>query len=218
MSDKFLITRPQHDDTVTYFYHWCNGIIKAANEKGVNFSDFKGKRANRAGVEKFLKKQNPDFVMFNGHGSASTICGHKDEPLIISNENDILLKGRITYSISCASAKELGKTAVKKGGTAFIGFNEDFCFVRDAQSECSPDRDRFAEPFRLTSSRISISLLEGRNIKEACNEFRQLSVNLIRKYASSDAEPGNKEIRFWLFWNLWHLRAHGNEEAKFILT
>ena len=212
---KFLITRPTHEIRVTYLFHWGKEILEFAKKKSINFTDFKNGKANRKDVEKYLKKQNPRLVLFNGHGNTSMICGHDDEPLIISNENEDLLNSKITYAIVCDAAKKLGKNAVKKGCDAFIGYEGPFGFVRDASRECNPFKDKFAEPFKEISNIIVTSLLKGDSVEESVEKSKHLTSELIKKYSTSDAEPGFKDIRFWLFWDKFFLNFIGDPTAKF---
>ncbi len=39
--------------------------------------------------ESYLNKQNPEIVLFNGHGNDFCVCGFKDEPLIESGKNEV---------------------------------------------------------------------------------------------------------------------------------
>jgi hypothetical protein len=110
-SRKFLITRPNHDTTVTYLFQWSEEILRFCNKNNISFSVFQGEDANKKNVENYLEKQMPKFVMFNGHGDARTIYGHDDEPLVTSGKNEDVLESKIVYSVSCESAAELGETS-----------------------------------------------------------------------------------------------------------
>jgi len=215
MSRKFLITRPRHEYGVTYLFYWSEEILRFAKKNNISFSDFKDKKANRKNVEKYLKKQDPKLVIFNGHGSPTMICGHEDEPLIVSNENESLLNSKTTYAISCEAAADLGKRIVEKDGKAFIGYEGPFGFIYDASKECTPLKDKLAKPFKNVSNTIVISILKGNSIEKAVGKSKHLTSELIRKYSTSDSEPGYKEIRFWLFWNRYFLRVIGNPATKF---
>lgn len=216
MTSTFLIIRPQHDIVVNYLFYWSKEILDFANNKNIKFTNFEGEKASRENVEKYLRKQNPRLLVFNGHGTPAFVCGHKDEPLIICNENDDLLNSKIIYAISCDAAKELGKNAVEKGCEAFIGYEGPFGFVRDKNREGTPQKDNFASPFKETSNIIVTSILDGRSVKESVEKSKQLAIQLIKKYSVSDVEPGYREVRFWLFWNRTFLKVTGKENAKFL--
>ncbi|MBS3155100.1 hypothetical protein J4404_01230 [Candidatus Woesearchaeota archaeon] len=139
MPEKFLITRPTHDDRVSYLDYWSKDIIEFAENHNIKYSELKGKRANKKEVTEFLEKQKPKLVIFNGHGEEDTIFGHKDEPLIISEENDDLLKDKVVYALACNCASKLGVSAVSNGCDAFLGYEQKFSFVRDSSRECNPN-------------------------------------------------------------------------------
>lgn len=109
--NKCLITRPNHDKVTNYLFHWSKEIMTNSYDREIYFLDLKGEDANKVKVESYIKKQNPRTIFFNGHGSDKEICGFKDEILIEINKNEELLKDKIVYSLSCSSAKELGKNA-----------------------------------------------------------------------------------------------------------
>lgn len=215
MSKVFLITRPTHESTVSYLYEWGKEVIKFANNKNIRFTDFSGKKANRENVEKYLIKKNPRFVMLNGHGSDSSVCGQNDQSLIESGKNEKLLASKITYAVSCNAAQKLGVKIVETGGDAFIGYAGPFGFIRDASREAVPAKDKLAEPFKITSNSIPMSILKGKTAGDACEFFKKKTFKMIRKHSISEVEPGYKDICFWLFWNMRFQRCLGNSNAKF---
>ena len=150
--NKCLITRPNHDKVTSYLFNWSKEIIE--QNFGVQFLNLEGENANKNKVESYLKKQNPKLVLFNGHGNDNVICGFKDEIIIQLNENDNLLKGKIIYSLSCSSAKSLGKNAVKKGAHAFIGYKEPFVIYTDSERETTPLKDNIASSFLNPSNLV----------------------------------------------------------------
>ena len=216
VNERFLVTRPNHDNTVTYLHNWSKEILSFADKKNIKYSDFEGKKANKADVTRFLLKQDPRLVLLNGHGTSTTICGHKDEDLITIKNNE-LLKDKIVYALACDSASTLGINAVKdKECKAFIGYEEAFGFVKDASKDCIPSRDKFAEPFKNFSNEISLELLRGKSVGEAMEKSQKMASNLLKFYSASDALPEYKDIRFWLFWDKYFQRALGDQSARFL--
>ena len=211
MNFSFLVTRPEHDTVVSYLSAWSKDFIKFARGKSIKFADFKGSKAVKKTVRNYLLSRKPKLVVFNGHGNEETICGHENEPLIANNENEHLLKSKIVYARSCSAAKLLGKNAVKKGCSAFIGYEAPFGFVRDVNREATPLKDRFAEPFKNVSNIIVFSLLKGNTPKGAVEKSKLLTLKLIKDYSTSDAEPGYKDVRFWLFWDSHFLKNLGDK-------
>ena len=210
---KLLITRPRHDTLLNYLFYWSAELIRSAKEHNLTVLNCPGKKANREDVCRYLSKQAPHLVIFNGHGSQTAICGHKGQELIKSGENEELLKSKITYALSCKTAAHLGKQAHKKGASAFIGYEQDFGVVMDNSRICTPAKDRFSDPFRKSSNAVGLSLIKGNTAGEAFEKSQHASSELIREFAASNASKEDKEIRFWLFWNKRFQRLIGDENA-----
>ncbi len=211
---RLFITRPSHDTTVSYLYAWGAEIIDFVEKNNISYTDFKKEKANKQEVCQFLLKQTR-LVMFNGHGNPTIIAGHKDEPLVTADENEKLLASTITYAVSCDAAAELGKKIIQVGGIAFIGYAGPFGFAHQPSRECNPAKDKFAEPFKLISNEITVSLLSGHTTKEAYDKSQQLCSQFIKKYSVNDADKESETIRFWLFWNKHFQKVYGDESARF---
>ncbi len=216
MNEIFLITRPDHEEVVSYLFHWSQEIIEFAKNEGVRFHELPREKATNAQVASFINSANPKLIIFHGHGDQDMICGHKDEPLVVSDKNESILRNTITYAVACDAAASLGKRAVAKGCNVFIGYEGPFAFVRDASRVCNPPKDKHAAPFKDVSNTISIELLRGKTAQEAFKKSQQKIEKLIKEYGTSDADPVNKEIRFWLFWNMQFQKVIGDSNARFI--
>ncbi len=211
---KFLITRPEHDDTVSYLFEWSKELISHAEEKGLTVLDCERQKANRVVIEKMLEKQSPRLAVFNGHGNQSQICGHKDEILIEKDKNDELLGGKIVYARSCSTAKELGPSCIGKGALAYIGYKEDFAFVMDNFSSTKPLNDNFAKPFFLASNQVVHSLLNGMPAQEANKRSLEVFDQQIQKYLRSNAPPEAEHILPLLFWDKMNQVVLGEGNSK----
>lgn len=214
--NHLFITRPGHDPAVSYLYSWCEELLHVAESRNIPYSDFRKEKVNKVEVTKFLAKQRPRLIMFNGHGSPTTIAGHKDQPLIRMNDNEHLLAKAITYAVACDAAAELGPKVAQPGEeTAFIGYEGPFGFAHQPSRECTPAKDKFAEPFKQISNEIVLSLLKGSTAQEAYQKSQQLCSKLLKRYSLSEADKENETIRFWLFWDKHFQKVLGNKEAKF---
>jgi len=211
---KMLVTRPRHDPNVEYLHYWAGEVMRFAMEKGVAVIDCCREKANKAEVSSYIAKQSPRFVMFNGHGQPGAIHGHNNE-VLVESKNAGILKSKLVYAVSCMAASALGKNSCKKGCSAFIGYGQDFGFIKDAQRECTPAKDRFAQPFKEASNTVPLSLIKGNTAGEAFEKSQKKYAELIKQYAASDSKPENKDIRFWLFWDRKFQQIHGDESATF---
>jgi len=174
MSKRFLITRPEHDDTTRYLSSWSRRALELAQSKGIKILDLNKERANRKEVEGMLVKQTPELVVLNGHGNDDVVTGHKNEPLIKCGQNEKLLKGKITYAISCRSAKNLGRKSVQAGAKAYIGYEDDFIFLYDQLKITRPLDDETAGLFLKPATEVVTLLLKGYSAVEASNKSKEL--------------------------------------------
>ena len=128
---KMIVTRPQHDVTTRYLSSWAEEIICLARKKGIEVVDLFREKVNRREFEGRVRKIMPDLFFLNGHGSDICVTGHDNGILVEVGENHGLLQGKITYALSCNSAKSLGiKVTENKRGT-YIGYIDEFIFVAD---------------------------------------------------------------------------------------
>lgn len=214
--NKCLITRPNHDKVTSYLFNWSKEIINFQYPNEIQFLDLKESSANRQNVESYLEKQNPRLVLFNGHGSDTSIFGYKDEVLIEMDKNEELLKDKIVYSLSCSSAKELGVSAVKKGTESFIGYKDSFVMYTDSEREATPLKDNIASSFIKPSIRLSISLSKGNSAQEASDKSKEEFKKEIRKFFSSSSIDGAERIAIALLWDMNNQVVLGNKDAKIL--
>ena len=130
---SLLVTRPNYDLTTRFISAWAESVIDFAKKQANSLFDLVGEKARRNIFESMIRKHNPDIVFLNGHGGEKLVTGQDEEIIIESGVNDNLLKDRITYALSCKSAKVLGVESVKNGATAYIGYKDDFIFHRDSR-------------------------------------------------------------------------------------
>lgn len=213
MSKQFLITRPEHDTTTHYLSNWSTLIIEQANFSGIKTLDLHRERAVKKQVESIISKQNPGFVMFNGHGNAETICGHHNKPLIEANKNEQLLKDRVVFAISCSAGRTLGDAAIKNGTKAFIGYQDDFYFYNDETSVSRPLSDEVAKLYLEPPISIAISLLKGHTAGEAHEKAISMFNDTISKLMTQEAPEGPSKIVQYLWWNATNQVAKGDQKA-----
>jgi len=167
-------------------------VLSSSPKKGFKVLDLHRERANRKEFESMLKKFSPSFVVLNGHSSHNTVCGHKNQPLLIANKNERLLKSKIVYAISCSSAKTLGPKSIEAGAISYTGYDDDFIFA---------------------FSRIFVSsILKGNSVRDSYKKAKEILKNNILKLLSSESQD-TALVRF-LWWDMKHFVTHGNEEGK----
>jgi len=213
MSKQLLITRPEHDTTLHYLSAWSAAIIDNAKLHGVRVLDLHRERATKKDVESMIAKQEPELVMFNGHGNKETICGHKNEPIIEADKNEQILKEKIVLAISCSSASTLGDKAVDKGTKAFIGYAEDFRFYHDITKTSRPLTDDVAKMYLDPPISIALSLLKGHTAKEAHEKAISMFNDAISKLLTQEAPEEHSRVVQYLWWDAINQTVKGDLSA-----
>jgi hypothetical protein len=212
---KVLISRPRHDEPTDYLYTYANEVVEYANSNGITTLDFAEKKSNKKDIQKVLKKQKPKFAFFNGHGNDKTIMGHNNEALIRMGGDEELLKSKIVYSLACNSAKELGRSCVKKGTNAYVGYEDNYIFARDSNKTCRPLDDELAYPCLFSSITIPFEILKGKTVREAYDKSMKQIDEFVKNLSHSGAPLGAENAIMALLWNKTQLALLGDNEASF---
>ena len=208
-----LFSRPCDDTTLNYLFYYSKELVLLSNSLGHKTINKENEDANKKILISVIQKQNPDLVMFNGHGSPAEICGHKQEVIISAEENPETLKNTISYSLSCSSAAILGPKSVEKGAICFIGYESDFALGKDPDSEASPKHDKITKLFLEPSNVLFKSLLEGKKVKASMEKAKEkMKENIDYLHTTNNFSEAIYYAPF-LFANYLGLVAHGNTGA-----
>lgn len=211
---RLIVTRPQHDITTSYISIWAEEIIEFAMKKGLEVADLSKNRANRKELEGRLNKLNPELVFLNGHGNSEAVTGHDNEILIKAEDNHDVLKGRITYALSCKSGDVLGQKVTENNKATYIGYSNDFIFPFDNNYTARPLLDPKANPFMRASNQVMISLLKGHSAEDASARSKNVFEEQFTKLLSSDTDQDSLQSAKYLWWNKRNQVCLGNGEAK----
>lgn len=160
-----LIGRCYYDQYVRFPFHWAEEIKDEAERLSFKVIDLQKENFTEDGIDKSIKEHDPFFIFLNGHGTEWCVRGHNDEPTIQANKNDILLKDKIVYCVSCLTAVYLGPTSFDKGCKAYIGYEDDFIFWCGDLN--SPSNDTFARMFMEASNQVALTILNSGTPKQA---------------------------------------------------
>jgi len=209
-----LFSRPKHDNTVNYLYHYSRELVKLSNSLQHDTINKEHTEANKKVILSIIMKKKPDLIMFNGHGSPEVICGHNNEVLISSRENLNLLRDKIIYSLSCSSASVLGSKAIKGGAKCFIGYELDFALGKDPKKQASPRKDRIAKLFLEPSNLLFASLLKGNSAKQSVEKAKKMMDENLWFLNTTQEFPEASDYAPFLFGNYLGLIAHGDDNAS----
>lgn len=159
-----LIGRCDCDSIVKFPFYWSEEIIKEAEELGFKVIDLKRENFIEEKLTKHINEKNPLLVFLNGHGDEISAMGFQQQPVLILNKNDYLLKGKIAHIISCKTALLLGQFAVEKGCKGYIGYQGLFLFKN---IHPDPTKDLFSTLFMEAVNVTSKYLLKNLDVKEA---------------------------------------------------
>ncbi len=208
MDRKMLITRPEHEEPVYYLSRWSEDVIRVARRNSVKVFDLNGGKAVPGMLHSFLESHNPRFVMFNGHGSESSITGHRNE-MLVDTGNASSLKDRIVYSISCKSARKLGPLSVRRGCSAFIGYDDDFIMFTDNNKSSRPLQDGIARSCLEPAMQLPVSIVKGNTVSVAYGASKNAFLKKIESlFRSKEIEA--PYILQSLIENMENLVYHGN--------
>ena len=206
-----LFVRPSHDDVTSYLYYYSKDLLKQSNGRGFKTINKEKEAANKQIVTSIVDKHHPEFIMFNGHGGPTMICGHQNKVIVQQGKNHDLIKNSIVYSLSCSSALELGKE-VADPKTTFIGYVDEFALGMDINCQAAIHRDKRAGLFLEPSNLLVESLLKGNSAKDAVKKAKNMMKENISKL-KTDPFPDAKDYLPYLFNNYMILEVMGNESA-----
>jgi len=207
-----LVTRPYHDDTTHYLYHWSSLTFETARKQKINIVQLEKDRAVRRLLESIIDKTDPILIFLNGHGNSNQVTGNNLEVLLDVGDNEDVLRSRITYALSCSSAKSLGPKSISAGAVSYIGYDEDFIFYYDINSISKPLFDKTASLFLEPSTMIVNMLLKGHTTSEAHNKSKAMFLQNIQNLLNSSSAEAY--LIPWLLWDMQHQVCLGDQSAR----
>jgi hypothetical protein len=215
MSKTALATTPRSDPTTRYISAWAEKTIEDLKSKRLQFIVLAKERATASILASMLEKRRPSFVFLNGHGGPDLVCGHDDEVLIASGKNETVLKGTVTYALSCSSAHILGPQAVRAGAKAYIGYAEDFIFFISPEKVSRPLEDVTAAMFLESADHVVASLSKGHTVGEATGAARGYFRRQVQSLISSESSDDDREYMRYLIWDMKNLVCLGDQAYPF---
>ena len=214
MARYLLITRPEHDYATRYLSAWSEKLFDLIKSKGYSIIDLYRKRANRKEIESVLSKRNPDLVIIKGHGGDDAVYVQEKDLLIKAGDNSSLLSDKITYAISCRSARILGKEIAQNAETAYIGYQEDFVLLYLEKYRTQPVKDDLAGLFLNPSNLVVTTLLKGHSAKESALRAQQEFLRSIQRLLTSKIKSEDSSALRYLVWDMKNLVLCGESDKQ----
>lgn len=169
-----LVIRTKHDIQTTYLYAYTEPLIKEAEDRGIRVEKVEGDDVNFKNIDKRIKAKQFKLILFNGHGSKTSLYNnHGEEFINLSSAH--LFSRTVTFARACDSLIILGVEAVKKGCYSFIGYKKKFWIARQNTYECNPEKDAVAKGIIECSNVVIKELLKGKTVAEAVDKSHQHS-------------------------------------------
>ncbi|MFA5333379.1 MAG: hypothetical protein WC376_02700 [Candidatus Nanoarchaeia archaeon] len=207
---KYLITRPEHDDTTFLLSSFMNQTISFAKNRGFEVFDLHREKATKFNFEGLIKK-NPEIIVLNGHGAINMVTGHKNKPLLIAGINDYTLKSKTIYAISCQSGVGLGPSSIKEGALSYTGYVNDFILYYTPKLLSKPLNDDTLKFFLEPSIILIESILKGNSINDSHIKCKEKMINNLKKMMSSGEEDYN-DMAQYLWWDIQNFRTFTQTE------
>ncbi len=210
MNKKLFLTRSDHDIGNSYMSAYCEEILAEAEERNWKVEKSEFAENEKKNVASRLAN-NPNLVVFNGHGTSDTVCGHKDQPILESSQAQ-LLAGTVSFIRACACLGGLGPSAVKNGAKAVVGYNGDLWLPRINEKAATPLTDPSAKPVLEASNTVALKLLKGATVREAVNASKNRANKEILQMLTRE-EPYDSPALKALITNNFNLNFEGNADA-----
>lgn len=214
MSRILLVSNAHHDAPTKYLTSWFDKIVEVAkNQSDVKIVELKKEQANKKELVDMIEKENPQLVIFNGHGSYDSIGGFNREILIKCDDNEQVLSGKIVHALACRCAKVLGNKCITLGTHCFIGYKEDFqLWTESKDSKEEHLADKTAGLFLDPAYEAIIAIIEGQKTGEAFTR----SQNMYRQKLSESIANGQQEtVLASIFHNMQHQVCLGDQTVCF---
>lgn len=217
MSRILLVSNAHHDNQTEYLTSWFDKVVEVAKKQNdIKIIELKKEQANKKNLIEILEKENPQFIIFNGHGTDDTIYGFEREILVRCNDNELILSGKIAHSMACKSANILGEKCITLGTKCFIGYKKDFVlWCASKESKENQLKDQMAGFFLDPAYEVIIALVEGDNTGDAYRRSQNMYKENILALISSKNTQYNTEIAGSLYSNLKNQVCLGDQIAFF---
>jgi hypothetical protein len=132
--------------------------------RGISLDDLRGADAVRTKVLDSLARNDPILCIFLGHGNEDLLTGHGYDRIFWTCDN-VELRARVVFALSCITAARLGPDSVAKGCTTYIGYAETFEWTQEAVQD--PLADKYGKSFYEPVLELIYRLADGATTGEA---------------------------------------------------
>lgn len=210
---RIVISRPKNCLYCEGVFYGIGQVIDYVQARGMNVTSLDASQARNGIVVDTISDQDPAFFFGFGHGLPYLFTGD-DGGVIYSLYNIGNLQNRVTYLLSCLTARQLGPAIAGLGGqTAYTGYYEEFTWKASA-IEQDVLEDFHAQGFYDSAFTIVYAMADGKTVQQArddCHSRFDHWINIWETERKDD--PYAAEVVKWLLFDQDILRIHGDVSA-----
>jgi len=199
-----LLFAPVFDKATELITIFVKDIKDELDRKNWKYIYLTGMDASRANLKDAIDR-NPIKLFFPcDHGDKDVLYGRSGE-IAVSMVNAGLLEGTITSALACLSAAELGPEVIRKGGLAYIGYDEVYGFYTTG--------DVPVDGFKESAVKVDIELINENTTGDA----HKASIKEYDKwidYWDKSEDPYAGDYMTWLVWDKEHLKLLGDSRVN----
>jgi hypothetical protein len=145
--DYAICTRPDFEAATYIGSLALQHAVDYLHTRGISLDDLRAADAIRTKVLDSLARNDPILCIFLGHGNSDLLTGQGYDRIFWTCDN-VELRGRVMFALSCITAARLGPDSVAKGCTTYMGYAETFEWSQEVAQDPLVDRvgKSFFEP------------------------------------------------------------------------
>jgi len=162
--DYAIFTRPDFEVATYTGSLALQHAVDYLHARGISLDDLRAADAVRTKVLDSLARNDPIWLIMLGHGNSDLLTGQGYDRIFWTC-NNIELRGRVIFALSCVTAAKLGPDSVDKGATCYMGYADTFSWSQEAVQD--PLVDRIGKSFFEPVLELIYRLADGSTTGEA---------------------------------------------------
>jgi len=217
MSRILLVTNPSDDAVTEYLDAWSEKAVDLAKgQPDTKVFELRRENVNKDKFIKLVEQENPQLILFNGHGDHNLITGFNQEVLIKCGADEQYLKNKILYALSCKAGKTLGPACIEIGSLAYIGYKEEFKLTHlNKTTKIEQQQDEMANLFLEPAYEALLALIEGNTVEKAFQRSQKMYADNLMSLMTSKIAGLNPGAASRLYHNYQNHICLGNQNVVF---
>jgi hypothetical protein len=187
---RILAVGPVFDDITRFSRLWLDRL--EGSLKGyADITDLGAENATRENFEDQVRKLDPNIVVYYDHGSQEGLYAQGGRGYVLDQDNLVLVKGKVIYTLACLSASKLGAVANQVYGCVYVGYVKEFAFTLEEEG--------------LFSRAANTGLIAYVYAEADWKRVKELMIQAFNQAIMEAEDPWSK---VWLSWDRDNLRVY----------